>query len=385
MEALSRRAIKSRMAEVEAREVLRRWLSTSDPERDVQVTAGLDSATVRRYLQAGEAAGLDPKGGEEQLKDDLIKAVVEATRPARISTIQLLGGAVIIILLIGAITSFFLVRICDERITQRGKVVQVCRHFQGTDPPAIAVGILAIAILGVFFSEISGFGISLKGRVQAAQENAQQARELAGEARGNTLTLGRAAEQATTDAGDAKELATLAISSGASNIREAVEKAADEARRASADATLSPAADLANQYNEVRLTMPSGNERTARMTAIVNNMISSLSGLDDFNVAAHLASSDRGLRLAAYAYLCANPDPSMVPQLVDNAVKEDKPFGQIWAIRSLLAQAEANPQSFDTNSVWRLRALDKDLPPGTDRARELKRLLNLVGRQIDLR
>ena len=305
----------------------------------MQVTVGMDSATVRRYLQAGEAAGLDPHGGEDQLRDDLIKTVVRAVRPG-ISPVQLLGVAAIVVLVIGVITSFFLVHVCDERLTQNGKVVQVCRHFQGTDPPAIAAGILAIAILGIFFSEISGFGISLKSRLRASEENAQQARDDAGEARGNTLTLGRVMEKAAADAGDAKELAALAISRKPSNIREAVEKEADATRMASADATLSPAADMANEYNEVRLTMPSGNERTTRMTAIVNNMISSLRGRDDFNVAAHLNSGDRGLRLAGYAYLFANPNPSVVPQLIDSAVKEDKPFGQLWALYSLRLYAD---------------------------------------------
>src|SRR5207244_3347337 len=115
------------------------------------------------------------------------------------------------------------------------------------------------------------------------------------------------------------------------------------------------------------------------------NMISSLGDLDDFNTAAHLASSDRGLRLAGYAYLYANPNPSMVPQLIDSAAKEDRPFRQFWAIRSLYIQAETNPQSFDGNSVRRLRELEMDLPPGTDRAHELKRLLNLLSRPADTR
>jgi hypothetical protein len=60
MEPLSRHAIKSLMQEVEAREVLRRWLDTSNEECDMRITAGTDSATVRRYVQAGEAAGSRP-------------------------------------------------------------------------------------------------------------------------------------------------------------------------------------------------------------------------------------------------------------------------------------------------------------------------------------
>jgi hypothetical protein len=45
--------------------------------------AGVDRRTVRRYVEAGEAAGLVRDGGEGQLRDELLGVVVEAVRPSR--------------------------------------------------------------------------------------------------------------------------------------------------------------------------------------------------------------------------------------------------------------------------------------------------------------
>ena len=43
----------------------------------------MDRKTARRYVEAAVAAGLVREGGEEQLTDELIGAVVAAVRPAR--------------------------------------------------------------------------------------------------------------------------------------------------------------------------------------------------------------------------------------------------------------------------------------------------------------
>ena len=68
----------------EIREVLRLWLRGAgirSPER----LAGLDRKTVRRYMAAAQACGLDRCGGEGQLSDELISAVAERVRPHRTS------------------------------------------------------------------------------------------------------------------------------------------------------------------------------------------------------------------------------------------------------------------------------------------------------------
>jgi transposase len=67
---------------IEVREVLRHWLS-GDGLRVVAERAGVDRKTARRYVQAGQAAGLVRDGGIGQLTDEVIGTVVAAVRPAR--------------------------------------------------------------------------------------------------------------------------------------------------------------------------------------------------------------------------------------------------------------------------------------------------------------
>ena len=68
----------------EIREVLRLWLR-GEGIRSVERLAGLDRKTVRRYVAAAQACGLDRAGGEGQLGDALISAVAERVRPHRTS------------------------------------------------------------------------------------------------------------------------------------------------------------------------------------------------------------------------------------------------------------------------------------------------------------
>jgi hypothetical protein len=69
---------------VEIREVLRSWLG-GDGLRIAAERAGMDRKNARRYVEAAQAAGLTRDGGESQLCDELIGAVVAAVRPARAS------------------------------------------------------------------------------------------------------------------------------------------------------------------------------------------------------------------------------------------------------------------------------------------------------------
>jgi transposase len=66
----------------EVREVLRLWLA-GEGRRGIERLAGVNRKTVRRYVRAAEAAGLDRGGGEDQLTDELLGAVVEVVRPHR--------------------------------------------------------------------------------------------------------------------------------------------------------------------------------------------------------------------------------------------------------------------------------------------------------------
>jgi transposase len=66
----------------EIREVLRLWLGSAGL-RAIARLSRVDRRTVRRYVAAGEAAGLARDGGEGQLTHELIGRVCEAVRPAR--------------------------------------------------------------------------------------------------------------------------------------------------------------------------------------------------------------------------------------------------------------------------------------------------------------
>jgi hypothetical protein len=67
----------------EVREVLRLWLR-GEGQRRVAGLAGVDRKTVRRYVDAAVGLGLVRDGGEVQLCDEFLGAVVEAVRPHRV-------------------------------------------------------------------------------------------------------------------------------------------------------------------------------------------------------------------------------------------------------------------------------------------------------------
>ena len=67
---------------IEIREVLRLWLR-GEGLRSIATLTPQDRKTVRRYVEAAQAAGLTRESGEDQLTDELLAAVVEEVRPAR--------------------------------------------------------------------------------------------------------------------------------------------------------------------------------------------------------------------------------------------------------------------------------------------------------------
>jgi hypothetical protein len=133
---------------------------------------------------------------------------------------------------------------------------------------------------------------------------------------------------------------------------------------------------LANEYNATRRAMPSGSVRTSRMTSIISNMISLLNDVKPapFDLPGYLNGEDEGQRLAAYAYLYANPDPQLTPNIAATLPK-DKPFAQYWALRTLRRQLQANPEALDMNTRRSLQDLLATVGPETDRGYELRQLL----------
>lgn len=67
---------------VQIKELLRLWLKGAG-ERSIAQSVGIDRKTVRRYLEAAQALGLDRSGSDDQLTDELIGQLVERVRPHR--------------------------------------------------------------------------------------------------------------------------------------------------------------------------------------------------------------------------------------------------------------------------------------------------------------
>ena len=70
---------------VEIREVIRRW-QEGFSQRRIAGGTGMSRVTVRRYIEAAEAAGLEP-GGAEPSEDQLASlATLSVTRPRHVET-----------------------------------------------------------------------------------------------------------------------------------------------------------------------------------------------------------------------------------------------------------------------------------------------------------
>jgi hypothetical protein len=240
--------------------------------------------------------------------------------------------------------------VCNEQLAQSGQKVTVCRSLEMSDPPMISLGLVVLVALTAFFTEISGFGISLKRDVRRTKKkadaaystsrSAEQTSELAQEV---ALTSSRAAEQPTR--------------------RPAVHEKLDQ---------------LISEYNGVRASGPSSSAKTQRMTTVVRRMVSLLSGIAtaDFAPDAYVSDKDNdGRRLAAYAYVYSNPDSRFAPMLVGAIRQEETRFGQYWAIRALRRVISIDPVALDLNSRRELEDILRRLGPNTDRAYELRQVL----------
>lgn len=67
-------------------------------------------------------------------------------------------GAVLV-LLVGVavlVSRFYPTQWCGAEVTDSGATINICRDPEVTDPAIVALGVLVIAALGVFYTEISG-------------------------------------------------------------------------------------------------------------------------------------------------------------------------------------------------------------------------------------
>jgi hypothetical protein len=270
---------------------------------------------------------------------------------------QAVAGAVAVGVVGGTVVAFAKVRICDQQVTTDGAVVSVCRHLQATDPPVLAGGLVLLVALGAFFTEISGFGISLKQAVQDVKRTAEEAQSQATEAKAATQTF----EETATDL--------------AEGVEQALAGGRHERQRTHPESPREELDDLAEEYNHVRWTMPGGRERTTAMTSIVYKMIETAKKISDFDVTGYMRTNNAGRRLAGYAYLFAHPEPAWMPALAEAVLVDDKPFNQYWALRALDVQGIPLSSTLDRDLLRRLRERLPDLESDASRHRLLSDLL----------
>jgi hypothetical protein len=140
-------------------------------------------------------------------------------------------------------------------------------------------------------------------------------------------------------------------------------------------------AKLMRDYEHIRNTQSSGAARTRAMTEIVRKMVALAPAIHGFDPAEALKSDQRGLRLAAYAYLYAQPDYRFIEALVAGVTKvEDKPFGQYWGLQAISRVLASRGGASVSESVRsQLRQLSERLPRGTDRDYEVRKILLELG------
>ncbi|MGI8667242.1 MAG: hypothetical protein ACR2N4_14655 [Jatrophihabitans sp.] len=137
--------------------------------------------------------------------------------------------------------------------------------------------------------------------------------------------------------------------------------------------------DLAAEYNRIRTdrNLTSGPLRTRMMTTLVGQMIAAVTRGSTIDQVDALAGADLGRRLAAYVSLYVHPESSLVIPVVDSVVdREPKPFGQYWGLRCLRRLIDVGGAAIvDDHTRRRLERYAGELPNGSDRCRELDRIL----------
>ena len=268
--------------------------------------------------------------------------------------------AVVIVAL--SVWAFFAIEICDQQLADSGDVVDVCRHLQVTDPPVLAAGLVVIAALGAFFTEVTAFGITLKRTVEKAEDAARAtsrfelaAREAAGRARL-----------------EAVELQADAVES---------QMAAAPPPVTESD-TFSDVADkLAEEYREIRQSMPSGWERTRELTRLVAAAKAEAQRTQPASsVVEDIYGRSSEHRIVALATVQAIPNAELSGLVLRSIGRSESAFEQYEALRALdqmvgqldsAQRAEACRELIDQRTT----GPDRHIAPGTDRWALSDRLL----------
>ena len=284
----------------------------------------------------------------------------EAAEPeveAPSKTAKVVAGIVIAVALVIGALLYTKTQVCDQQVTDAGSIIEACRTPQSTDPHMILVAAVIVVALSAFFSEISGWGFGLKRAARRAERKADAASRQAVVAKNvaeSALQTSHVAEQATLDRG----ATTMKDSHGNVDLR-GIE-------------------DLVAEFNDVR-TQTRGAARVSKETSVVSRMISALNGASpEILDIHHYLTGDDGQRLAAYAFIYANPEIASAPQLVRAILGERANFSQYWAIRALRRIVTVDPAALDLNSHRELASLLSKLGKGTDRAYELRQVLAIA-------
>jgi len=172
--------------------------------------------------------------------------------------------------------------------------------------------------------------------------------------------------------------------SGAIESSRKFSEATSEAVRLSLAATRAVQADpkkalleLADEYVKTRKRLPRGAERTGEVSRIFGKMTAVACDLKDLDVRNLLESEDEGKRLAAIAFLYANPNPN--PHAIDQLIasvteQEDKAFNQYWGLRTIQKLLGVGGP-ISVMNLGKLREFSGRLHRGTDRYFEVNRIL----------
>ena len=108
------------------------------------------------------------------------------------SRVRWLAGVAAAVIVVALSILFLTFEVCEEQLATAGDdpgPVEVCRSLEVTDPLVVGAGVVLLALAGVFFNEVSGFGFTLKREVREAKAAAQTARDEASATRDAVATL----------------------------------------------------------------------------------------------------------------------------------------------------------------------------------------------------
>jgi hypothetical protein len=313
---------------------------------------------------------------------------------------------------------------CGTELTDSGATKNICRDPEVTDPAIVALGVVIIATLGIFYTEISGFGLTFKRRVDEADTNARESLSQIGELQEvRKLLQETQADQADTNGHTDDRL--MELERIIREIKDRLDRSGGQQSERSHESaepgeplvdanpvepgpapTQLPPTDVsstgdgsgasrtgiimdelgtdevlgyATAYNRCRSTMVAGPDRSARMEQIFRDTRSAVKNMQvsDGGIMHALRdpSNDRGMRLAAYAYLIEHPVLDFVAPLINVAANEDKPFGQYCALRAVKKLVETSKVRVTPELTAQLNEIAIMAGRGTDRAREIASIL----------